>query len=563
MPFVAAGIPIIIVGTGNEDYRFIDTEKQFLVGSKFSVYEWDVRGILQDRVSGKSAAVQTLREALNWFIDLRDPNATTSTNSSFYEKGPSDNSVLFVFDGLSHMYDASRSGHSNPTLTRILKAATPTLVQQKKTVVIIGKDPIIPPELEGVASHLTYPRPSPAYMRKLVRCACSWMCPIEHRDKPEGWMNLTETDEVEIAMLLGGFRAAEAENILAMSIQANDRKRSRDSSIEPGFDIDLIRRAKVDNIQQIGGLEIVIPNKNEEEFSGLKKIGGGGGIKDWWNIRRHLFSEEAKAEGIDTPKGGVIFGPGGTGKDNVIEGIAEEVGWTVLYADVGAMKAPLQGQTHKNFRRVLEIAESQAPCFLVFSEFEKMFAGGMSGSASFDGGTSSEMYATFLNWMQRRKEPVFVWGLTNEIESIPMPALRAGRFDQIFFMDLPEVWEREEIFSVHLKRSGWDPVELGIDLPILAERTDGYTGAEIRKIVSEAIALKLINEGPKPIPLSMEHLMGAIDFVPAISQTYTSTISQLRKFAADGNFLRANSPEPRLAKGKKSVKVGASLRKEI
>ena len=290
-------------------------------------------------------------------------------------------------------------------------------------------------------------------------------------------------------------------------------------------------------------------------------------MKEWFATRRLLFSEEARRDGISMPKGAIIFGMGGTGKDWAVENLAQDMGWTTLFADFGAAKGPLMGQSHRQFREILETAEAQAPCHLVVSEIEKMLAGAMSagGGAALDGGVSSEIFATFLNWMQRKKAPIFVWGLTNEIASVSQPMLRAGRWDKIWFMDLPYAWEREEIFRIHLRKAGWDPDKLNIDIPLLSEKTDGYTGAEIETIVQEGLINKFVHDGAgQKHPVKTEHLLDVIPTIPSTMKMRPKEVDSLRKYAKDGNISFANSPQPNSPTGKvRGGKVGDLLKQTL
>lgn len=259
-----------------------------------------------------------------------------------------------------------------------------------------------------------------------------------------------------------------------------------------------------------------------------------------------------------------MFGPAGTGKDWAVENLASTIGWTTLYADLGASKGPLQGQSHKGYREIISAAEAQSPCFLVLSEWEKTMAAAFAGPGV--GGinsTDSEIFASFLNWMQRRTAPVFVWALTNDISQIPDSALRAGRWDQIWFMDLPREWERKEIFAIHLRSTGWDAETYKIDIDVLASMTESYTGSEIADIVNKAIILKYTRQGPRSqnVVLTTDHLLRTIKATPSGFSRKGDEIKSLREYALKGNFSTANGEMKTSQDSQRilPVKIGNSL----
>lgn len=580
LPFVDARTPVLVVSTGNEDSRIMRNEQPMLIQSKLAeeVYYWDAKGDLTNTSTGATAKVQTLMQLVEWFAKDPPENKKDGTSAAAtaatpadpsapppinLEVGPKAKAVLITFDTLSMMVDSGK-GHSSPAVTRTIKNAIKPLMANQRTLVLSGTHMAVPPELDGVCSTLEYPLPDMAYMRAVVRQGRKWFAPPAKKGDVAAWLPMTEDEEIEIATLLMGFKALEADNILARSFRRNSLLRRQDPETPMGFDLETIRTAKIEKIHNSGAMRIVLPQKRAAgEIGGSNLIGGAGGLKSWWNIRRRLFAEDARGDGIDIPRGAVIFGPGGTGKDWLVERLAEETGWTLIHLDLGALKSKWQGETHKNLREVFATAEAQAPCHLAISEFEKMFAGAISGGGNTAvDGTASEIYATFLNWMATRTKPIFVWGLANEIEHVPLPALRSGRFDRLFFMDLPQPWEREEIFSVHLHRTGWDPKENNINLALLAEKTENYTGAEIRAVVNEGIILKFVHEGPrKNVSLTTEHLLAAISEVPPSLNLKPAEVERMRKYATDGSLIRANSPEKTAAgAGGAPKKLGDKLR---
>lgn len=571
-PYTDSEQPIIILISDEED-RVIKTEEATLLGSKRRerIYTWNFLG---DTVDRKSKAAQGEQNETNYFVEkspskvlewfskeYNPTSASTNGRGGLTIKGQvnmkADNampsSVLIMRDVMFYMKSVPGSEWSDPGLTRLIQEINDTLMKQKKTLVLLSRSHRIPPELKHFVAVVEYPLPDHAYMKAHVNKGRQWFAPSGQENNPDAYLQMSDSELDETATLLVGLRGWEAENVLARATTENGRRRLEDSSVEPGYDLETIRNAKVASIQGNPALTIVIPKTSKEQkLSGAKRIGGASTAKDWFDAQRQLFHPDALADGIDQPKGSIIFGPGGCGKDHFVECLAQEINWTTLYADFGAAKGPLQGESHRGFRDIIKAAEMQSPCFLVISEWEKMMAGAFSGRSEFQ--TEMEIYASFLNWMQRRTKPVYVWALTNGIEKVPQPALRSGRWDRIWFMDLPNLTERKEIFSIHLENKGWNPEKYELDLDELAAITDGYTGSEISKVISNAITQKYLTVGPRSRGglLQHSHLKEAIDTVTSTMVLDPSGVQSLRKYAKDGGFAYANSPEGKTTgKGKK------------
>ena len=539
--------PVILAITDEEE-RFIRDQTEIFAksGTTRDFYIWDHNGGLVHHESGRRSLVADPRDVIRWFArrpkEKPDPN-----DKSILDEGPVDGSVLIMLDVLYYLQDVGRSGHSNPAVTRTIKTAIADLRKGRKALVMVGGREYIPPELEHHIAVIRFPLPEADYLQALIRRSCKWFAPADERNNQDKWLKLSLEEERSLATLLLGLRGSEAESILARACYENKKRRLENPDAPMEFDLETIRSSKVDSIRQNPALDITIPRRDADpRLTGLNMIGGAAELTQWFVAQHKLFNPEARLEGCDLPKGAVIFGPPGTGKDNVVERLAEMVGWTTLYADLQASKGELQGQSHRNFREIIQAAEAQSPCFLVLSEWEKQMAGFFAGSASCDGGVDMGIGGTFLNWMQRRKKPVFVWAITNGITEVPAAALRAGRFDEVWFMDLPREWEREEIFSVHLKIAGWDPVDFHLDLKMAARLTDGFSGGEIKKVVNKAIAMKYINDGRRQDGrfLTSEHLADAISQVEPAYRVRRAEVEAMREYAKTGGFPTANSKKP-------------------
>jgi len=573
LPYICAQVPVILAFTKNEEEHFLNGELSVLerMSPARPIYRYDISNKLLQFGTENVARLGSPVQVIEWFSQLPplDPLSAQAAQSSanaegvndLLEIGPGERGILFLMDTLFFMQDNQNTGHSNAQLGRAIKTAIPALLKTKRTLVIVGNRTAMPPELDGLVSVVHYPLPDLDMCRQLTRWACNWIPPVVGEMGDKTRVTLTDDEEVEVASLLLGFRRTEAENILARAAQENGRARAVNPAIKPGFDLELIRQAKIEVVSKSAALQITIPRSRDQEAPASSLIGGAGALKEWFAVRRELFYEEARSEGILCPKGAILVGMGGTGKDWAVENLAQDMGWTTLFGDFGAAKGSLQGQSHRQFRDILETAEMQAPCHLIISEIEKMLAGAMSGSSHLsDGGTNAECYATFLNWMQRKTKPIFVWGLTNSITSVAQPLLRAGRWDKIWFMDLPETWEREEIFRIHLEKAGWPAEKYEIDLICLAERSAGYTGAEIERVVQEGIILKFIRDGRgKSFPIKTEHFLEALSTIPSTQKMRGQEVEALRQYALDGNIQRANSPDPSKSVARSGKKIGKKI----
>jgi SpoVK/Ycf46/Vps4 family AAA+-type ATPase len=216
--------------------------------------------------------------------------------------------------------------------------------------------------------------------------------------------------------------------------------------------------------------------------SRLEDVGGHDLLKDWLIKRSSALTDRARGFGIPTPKGLLLLGVQGCGKSLVAKAVSAAWNLPLLKLDVGRIFGSLVGQSEENMRKAIRVAEGVAPCILWADELEKGF-GGMSSSG--DSGTSQRVLATFLSWMQEKTKPVFMIATANDVTKLPPELLRKGRFDEIFFIDLPSEIERELIFSIHLKKRKRDPEHY--DLKELAGKTAGFSGAEIEQVVIAAL----------------------------------------------------------------------------
>jgi SpoVK/Ycf46/Vps4 family AAA+-type ATPase len=257
----------------------------------------------------------------------------------------------------------------------------------------------------------------------------------------------------------------------------------------------------------------------------LASVGGLDNLKRFLAQRRGSWEEQARAFGLDPPRGVIILGVQGCGKSMCARAIAGEWKLPLVKFDTAAVYDKYIGETEKRIQKVFQVAEGLAPCVLWIDELEKVFAGSGPDSASADAGVSSRLLASFLSWMQDRKAPVFVAATCNNVSALPPELIRKGRFDELFFVDLPNQAERKQIFTIQLSRRKRNPTEFQLDR--LAAAARGYSGAEIESVVQTA----LYSAYSQKQPLGDQHLLEAIQATVPLSTTRAEEIEALREWA--------------------------------
>lgn len=264
----------------------------------------------------------------------------------------------------------------------------------------------------------------------------------------------------------------------------------------------------------------------------MDTVGGLGALKDWLDKRQEAFSQDAREYGLSTPKGVALIGIPGTGKSLCAKVTAGHWGMTLLRMDVGAIFSGILGSSEQNIREAIRIAEVIAPCVLWVDEIEKAFAGSVG-----DSGTASRVFATFLTWMQEKTAPVFVFATANNVDRLPPELLRKGRFDEVFFLDLPTHDERKKIFEVHLRERGFTMLSQRFDLDAVASVTDGFVGAELQALVNDAMFPAFRD---KRRELETEDLLATAKEMVPLSESHQHNIEQLRMMARNGQARNAS-----------------------
>ena len=272
-------------------------------------------------------------------------------------------------------------------------------------------------------------------------------------------------------------------------------------------------------LKQSGTLETIAADVRPSE------IGGMGYLMDWLAKREDAFSSEARAFGIEPPRGLLLLGVPGCGKSLCAKVIARTQHMPLLRLDPGTLYTKFIGESENQLRRALRQAESMAPCVLWIDEIEKAFASASSSSA--DGGLSKRMFGTLLSWMQDHRHPIFLVATANDISALPPELMRKGRFDEVFFVDLPDRQARRQILAIHLERRERDPQSF--DLDMLAEASANFSGSELE----QAVVSSLFEAYSAGETLADRHVLAAIEQTRPLAELAREKIAALREWAED------------------------------
>jgi SpoVK/Ycf46/Vps4 family AAA+-type ATPase len=390
-----------------------------------------------------------------------------------------------------------------PAVLRRLRDAATELRKTKKSLLLLSPVTKIPPELEkSVAAVVDWELPTRLEIEQTARSLLP--------NAPPATQQMIEADPTFMERVVEGalgLTLAEAENVFAKSMVRTHT-----------FDLETILEEKKQIIRKSGILEYY---EHREEFS---DIGGMEILKDWLVKRRHAFSSRARDFGLPLPKGILLIGVPGTGKSLTAKAVGALWQMPLLRLDVGKVFGGLVGSSEENIRNVIKTAEAIAPAILWIDELEKGFSGtGSSGQT--DGGTTSRVFGSFITWLQEKTSPVFVIATANNVQQLPPELLRKGRFDEIFFCDLPDREDRKSIIDIHLRKKSRDPGQFDIDR--LSDATAEYSGAEMEQAVIAALydAFDTGND------LTSEGLLHTLGEIVPLAVTMREQIDAMREWA--------------------------------
>lgn len=482
--YIKAGYPGLYI-LSHEESRVESELKGAAKDTKFSLYTWSItRGIFD---IGKGSAIANTEEPIEALAQ--------------FEKLPQ-KAILICEDMHALLRD------QNPVLVRRLKEVLQTGKTSNRVLVIVGCVLELPPELEKEMTVVEFGLPDRETLRTIAEGIAK---------SAEQELN-GNTDALLDAA--SGLTTTEAENAFALSFVESKT-----------FSPEIIAREKASTIKKNGILEIV-PTRSQ-----LADIGGLDVLKVWLKQRRHAFTKKAKEYGLPTPKGVLMVGIPGCGKSLTAKATAAILGLPLLKLDAGKLFGSLVGESERNLRTAIQTAEAIAPCVLWLDEMEKGFSGSKS-SGSTDGGTSSRVFGSFIQWMQEKTAPVFVVATANDVSQLPPEMLRKGRFDELFFVDLPDHGEREAIWAIQIQKYG--RAAKSFDITGLANASEGWTGSEIEAVFCESLFAGFEDNGE---PDTLTVTTAGSKMVP-LSQTMAKELEALRTWANGRARLASSRTEP-------------------
>lgn len=374
-----------------------------------------------------------------------------------------------------------------------------------KHILIVGPLVKLPPEIEKFITVLNIPLPDRTDLEKRLDSVLG-------KDKEGRQVKINDDLKkfhIDSALGMTDVEANLAFRLAKQKVGLDNKEASR-----------LIANEKEQIIKKSGILDYFQINQDLDNT-----VGGLDNLKKWLKQRSKAFESKAQKFGLKEPKGILLLGVPGCGKSLTAKCIASEWKQPLLRLDVGKIFQAEVGASENNIRNAIATAEAVAPCVLWIDEIEK---GLNTGGGEKDGGTNSRVFSTILTWMQEKTKPVFVVATANDISHLPPEFLRKGRFDEIFFVDLPNYEERKHIFKIHLNKYRQEGIS---NFDELADKSRFFNGAEIEETVKEAMFISYI-ENPDSTHLTSSHLMKAIEPIVPLAQTMKNKIDGLREWAS-------------------------------
>ena len=477
-----ANYPLIYLST-TEYNRTLQYVRNIAHVNDFKFYAWDcVNGLEKHEKINKEITVSTVEK-----YDDKDILEHIIRNPENNER-----EVYFLEDYHKYFRDNNR--------VVMLRKIAEKMKFYDKHVLIVGPFVKLPDELEKFVTVLNVPLPDKKDLEKRLDTVLGKGNSINDDLKKfhiDAALGMTDT-EADLA-----FRLAK------QKIGLDKKEASR-----------IIANEKEQIIKKSGILDYFQLNQDLDNT-----VGGLDNLKTWLKQRSKAFESKAQKFGLKEPKGILLLGVPGCGKSLTAKCIASEWKQPLLRLDVGKIFQAEVGASENNIRQAIATAEAVAPCVLWIDEIEK---GLNTGGGEKDGGTNSRVFSTILTWMQEKTKPVFVVATANDISHLPPEFLRKGRFDEIFFVDLPNYQERKHIFKIHLKKYG----QMGItNFDELAEKSKFFNGAEIEETVKEAMFIAYI-QNPDATAVTSQHLIEAIAPIVPLAQTMKNKIDGLREWAS-------------------------------
>ena len=475
---IASHHPIIAIETAEEE-RVVDIMQRLAARTDLPLFEWKATSGL--RRLGTTDPV----------YDTEKPLAALKSAAAMRTE------ALYLFHDLQKFFE-------DPTILRSLRDIGQSFGRDRRTLVLCAPELPVPGDLHTCTARIQLALPDLEELKQLtVRTLKQLGAPRRVR------IDLTLPEIEQLVQQLRGLTLQEAQRVL-MAAALDDLRLDRG-------DVRHIMERKKALIASDGVLDLCALDAT------LQQVGGLDNLKSWLRTRGQAFTPEARRYGLEPPRGILLLGVQGCGKSLCAKAVASEWGLALLRLDAGSLYDKYVGESEKNLRKSFKTAEAMAPCVLWIDEIEKGMSGGRDSSS--DGGLSRRMFGAFLSWMQERPQPVFVVATANDIEALPPELLRKGRFDEIFFVDLPDDSERRSILAIHLARRKQDPALF--DLGELSAAAQGFSGAEIEA----AIVTALYQAFAEKKPLAGRHVIDALRRTVPLSRTCREAIEALRSWA--------------------------------
>jgi SpoVK/Ycf46/Vps4 family AAA+-type ATPase len=487
--------PIISIET-HEEQRALDLIKRCQVKLNKRIVQWSVTKGLVDASTGRPTLELASKGVTADVQQSKDPKQALIDISS--SKTPS---VYVLLDFHPYLDD--------PFAIRAIKEIAQDHAVSGNHLVFISPELKMPADINRFTAQFTISLPDKAQLRKLITAELKvWK--MRNQDRK------LKADRRSIELLsnnLAGLTVAESQRLIRNAIYDDDAISH--------CDLERVQKAKYELLGQGGVLNF------EYDTANFNQVGGLSSLKNWLEIRRTAFSHHEDSN-LDKPKGILLVGIQGSGKSLAARAVAGVWGVPLLRLDFGTLYNKFFGETEKNMRHAIELAEVMSPCVLWIDEIEKGISTG-----DYDSGTSQRLLATLLTWMAENKQAVFIVATANNIDTLPPELIRKGRLDEIFFVDLPAADTREDIFRIHLDKRGIE--HSGMDLQPLREATEGFSGAEIEQaVVSALYHAQAVGE-----TLNVDLLMTEVSKTQPLSVVMAEKISSLRHWA-QGRTVMAN-----------------------
>jgi SpoVK/Ycf46/Vps4 family AAA+-type ATPase len=483
--------PIIVIET-HEEKRAIKLLRNVTRGNSYGLLYWTAgEGLRAPLFSGQTMAIEGEPSGGGNLSDneTTDPEVMLKKVRDQYAR-----SVVVLVDFHPYL--------TNPTILRLTKEIALGYENRHTQLVLISHSLDIPPEIKRLCMRFELTLPDVDAIRKMVVDeAKAWSAKPANRK--------VKADRGAMEKLVNnmlGLTTSDARRFIRTAIH--------DDGAITHSDVEEVMTAKYELVSQTGALSF------EYDTASFGDVGGFKVLKQWLDRRKRFFLE-AESE-VDIPKGVLLLGVQGCGKSLASKAIAGVWGIPLLRLDTGALYNKYIGETEKNIRTALKSAETLSPCVLWIDEIEKGIDTGGD-----DNGTSRRMLGTLLTWMAENTKRVFIVATANDISSLPPELIRKGRMDEIFFVDLPDQDTREEILRLHLQKRDMTPEDF--DIQAVAEKCDGFSGAELEQVVVSARYAAHADAGP----LNTSHLLDEVNLTRPLSVVMAEDIAQLRAWAAE------------------------------